>query len=153
MVVPCKYSIGIPRVMLHDRLKILILKDALKEAREGEKVLGTEDIFYHDYILYPLQIYVDLLEFELVLHQMAKDKKQFEDSGDKAYLKNARDGIDAARQTLKTVHNRCVSGDKNPTWEGWYNPENRRPNNGFPTQEMLNAIEANLKDKQSNLEL
>ncbi len=76
--------------------------------------------------------------------RQAKDKKQFEDSGDKAMLKKAIDRLDAARQTLEVVHQRCITGDKNPTWEGWYNPKNRRPNNGFPTQEMLNAIEANL---------
>jgi len=129
----------------HVAKRILILKDALKEAQEGERVLGTAHIFYHDYILYPVKIYVDLLEFERVLHQMGKDKKQFEDSGDKAYLQKAIDGLDAARQTLEVIHQGCVSGDKNPTWEGWYYPENRRPNNGFPTMEMLNVVEENLK--------
>ncbi len=124
--------------------RILILNEALQEAEKGENIIGAENIFYHDYILYPVKIYVDLLEFESVLHQMAKDKKQFEDSGDKAKLEKAISSLDAARQTLIVVHDRCISGDKNPTWEGWYNPENRRPNNGFPTQEMLDAIEVNL---------
>ncbi len=128
----------------HVAERILILNEALQEAEKGENIIGAENIFYHDYILYPVQIYVDLLEFEHVLHQMAKDKKQFEDSGDKAKLEKAINSLDATRQTLIVVHDRCISGDKNPTWEGWYNPENRRPNNGFPTQEMLDAIEVNL---------
>lgn len=124
--------------------RFLILKEALKEAQKGAEGMGGEDVFYHDYILYPVQIYVDLLEFEIILHQMAKNKKQFEDSRDGVFLEKAIEGIDAARQALEVIHEGCKSGDKNPRWEGWYYPENRRPNNGFPTMEMLNTIEANL---------
>jgi len=56
----------------------------------------------NDYVLYPLQIYIELLEFEGVLHQMAKDKKQFEDSGDRARLNKAIDGLDAIEANLKS---------------------------------------------------
>jgi hypothetical protein len=76
---------------------------------------------------------------------MARDKKAFEDSGKRAHLTKALDALDTARSKLKVVHKGCVSGDKNPRWEGWYLPENRRPNNGFPTQEMLDFIETNLE--------
>jgi len=122
----------------------LILEEALEEAQKGAEIIGTEDVFYHDYIYYPVQVYVDLLEFELVLHQMAMDKKQFEDSGDRAFLEKAIEQLGAARMKLDLVHEGCLTGDKNPGWDGWYYPENRRPNNGFPTREMLNIIEANL---------
>lgn len=132
----------------HVARRAFMLNEALEEAQMGEQLTGPEHLFYHDYVLYPVQIYVDLLEFERVLHQMAKDKKRFEDSGDRTWLKKAIEGLDAARQTLRVVHERRVSGDKNPRWEGWYQLENRRPNNGFPTHEMLDAIEANLKSKQ-----
>lgn len=128
----------------HVARRFIILKESLAKAQKGAEIIGAEEVFYHDYILYPVQIYVDLLEFELVLHQMAKDKKQFEDSGDSVFLEKAIEQLDAARTTLNLIHDGCKSGDKNPRWEGWYYPENRRPNNGFPTQEMLDIIEAEL---------
>jgi hypothetical protein len=124
-----------------------IMNESLAEAQKGAKFIGDENIFYHDYILYPVQISVDLLDFESELHQMAKDKKQFEDTGDKTYLQKAIDRLAIARSALKIVHDRCVSGDKNPTWKGWYKPENRRPNNGFPSYKMMDDIERNLKSK------
>lgn len=132
----------------HVANRALILNEALNEAEKGAGIIGDENIFYHDYILFPVKIYVDLLAFETELHKMAKYKKQFEDTGEKVFLKKAIDRINVARLALIEVHERCVTGDKNPTWQGWYNPENRRPNNGFPTQKMMDAIEVNLNSKQ-----
>ncbi len=125
--------------------RLLTLEQSLEEALKGEAIVGNDDVFYHDYILLPVQIYVDLLVFETQLHQMTQYKKQFEDTGDKDYLKKALDGMDDARKKLEVVYERSIKGDKNPVWKGWYHPENRRPNNGFPTFEMLDAIEHNLK--------
>ena len=76
---------------------------------------------------------------------MVRDKKQFEESGDPVFLDKAIEKLDAARLTLDIIYKGAGSGDKNPGWEGWYLPGNRRPNNGFPTLEMLNAIEENLR--------
>ncbi len=123
-----------------------ILQQSLAEALKGGEIVGGEDIFYHDYVLLPVQIYVDLLSFEGELHKMSKAKKQFEDTGNKDFLKQAIERLDAARTALKTVYSRSVNGDKNPTWKGWYDPKNRRPNNGFPTFEMMDTIENNLKE-------
>jgi hypothetical protein len=42
---------------------------------------------------------------------------------------------------LSRLHlQRSLDGDKNPRWKGWYDPAKRRPNNGFPTHEMLEEI-------------
>jgi hypothetical protein len=78
---------------------------------------------------------------------MAFLKKSFEETGDKSKLQQAVQLIEKARSDLETVYNRSLEGDKNPRWKGWYDPAKRRPNNGFPTQEMLNEIETNLKSK------
>lgn len=128
-------------------VRLDILKEAFEEAEQGRALLGDKNIFYHDYILLPIQLYIDLLTFENQLHQLSRLKKQFEESDDKAFLKQAIEGLKEARLSLKVVHERSEKGDKNPTWAGWYKPENRRPNNGFPTIEMLETIEANLKSK------
>jgi hypothetical protein len=61
------------------------------------------------------------------------------------YLENAMDALDAARCKLKILHEGFVSGEKKPRWEGSYLPAKGRPNNGFPTLEMLNLIEKNLE--------
>jgi hypothetical protein len=129
----------------HVARRFALLKEALEEALKGYEIVSKDDHFYHDYILYPVQMYADLLEFELVLHQMAKDKKAFEDSGNGVHIEKALEALYLARRKLEVVHEACVSGDKNPRWKGWYLPENRRPNNGFPTQEMLKLIEHNLE--------
>ena len=125
--------------------RLEIAEQGLEIANEGAALLASEQPFYHDYIQLPLQLYIDLLHFENTLHQIAKLKKQFEETADKTMLNQAVDGCTIAREALKVVYDRCASGDKNPTWKGWYKVENRRPNNGFPTYEMLDDIEQNLK--------
>ena len=52
--------------------------------------------------------------------------------------------LDEAHKKLDIIHKRSLEGDKNKKWKNWYNPEIRRPNNGFPSKEMLEAIHANL---------
>jgi len=128
----------------HVAERIIILNEALQEAQKGAEIVDQSDLFFHDYIQLPVEMYADLLAFENILHQMAKFKKQFEDSNNSIYLDKAIDRIDAARLALDNIYERCNTGDKNPIWKGWYNPENRRPNNGFPTPEMLDLIEKNL---------
>lgn len=125
--------------------RLKIAERGLEIANEGATVLSSEQPFYHDYIQLPLQLYIDLLRFEKSLHHIAKLKRQFEVEGDAAALNDAIASCDNAREALRLVYDRCASGDKNPTWKGWYKVENRRPNNGFPTLEMLDDIEQNLK--------
>lgn len=125
--------------------RVKLLNKSLVEAKKGLEIIGDEDIFFHDYILLPVQIYSDLLAFETELHQMAKLKKQFEESGDVVYLEKAIDKVEFARSLLGKVYERRLTGDKNPRWKGWYDPARRRPNNGFPTPEMLEAVEKNLE--------
>jgi hypothetical protein len=85
--------------------------------------------------------------FEDLLHESAKQKKAFEESGKKENLQEALLQLDAAMKALDTVLQRSLYGDKNPRWKGWYDPSKRRPNNGFPTQEMLAEIREKLNAK------
>jgi hypothetical protein len=131
----------------HVEKRIEILQQALLEAEKGRDLVGADDVFYHDYILLPVNLYLDLLTFEKTLNEMAFLKKSFEETGDKSKLQQAIQLLVKARSELQTVYDRSLEGDKNPRWKGWYDPAKRRPNNGFPTQEMLNEIEKNLKSK------
>ena len=104
-------------------------------------------LFYHDYILLPIHLYVDLLTFETSLHQMSRLKKMFEETGDVSHLDGIKPILSKARKELDIINKRNIDGDKNERWKGWYDPAKRRPNNGFPTQEMLDAVEAGLDSK------
>lgn len=131
----------------HVKIRHEILQQALAEAENGKEFLASNNAFYHDYILLPVNLYLDLLTFEISLNEMAFLKKSYEETGDKSKIQQAVQLIVKARSDLETVYSRSLEGDKNPRWKGWYDPAKRRPNNGFPTQEMLNEIEANLKNK------
>jgi hypothetical protein len=94
-----------------------------------------------------VNLYLDLLTFEKTLNEMAFLTKSFVETGEKSKLQQAIQLVEKARSELETVHARSLEGDKNLRWKGWYDPAKRRPNNGFPTKEMLNEIERNLKSK------
>lgn len=118
------------------------LNKALLAAQQGYQNEKTN--FYHGYILLPVQIYKDLIDFETTLHSMSKLKKRFETTKDVSFLNEAKALLPISKKQLKIIYNRRESGDLNKKWNGWYALKNRRQNNGFPTQDMLSAIESNL---------
>ncbi len=119
------------------------ISKALIEAKKGWDSNTVEHDFYHDYIYLPLILYDNLIRLELTLHEMAKLKKKFEDVGNLQFLKESLVLLQDAREQLEIVYQNRIAGDKNKKWDTWYAPEKRRPNNGFPEAEMLNAIESN----------
>ena len=121
-----------------------VLEKSLSEAELGYELLKRNDNFYHSYILLPAQLYTDLIAFETELHNMALLKKQFETTKDIKYLNEAISLLPTAKNKLKIVFDHRSSGDIDDKWKNWYSIANRRQNNGFPTYEMLDAIEANL---------
>lgn len=121
-----------------------VLEKSLSEAELGYELLKRNDNFYHSYILLPAQLYSDLIAFETELHNMALLKKQFETTKDIKYLNEAISLLPTAKNKLKIVFDHRSSGDINDKWKNWYSIAIRRQNNGFPTYEMLDAIEANL---------
>ncbi|WKX76246.1 hypothetical protein [Zobellia laminariae] len=78
---------------------------------------------------------------------MAVLKKEFEVTSNDLLLNEAKALLPEAKTQLEEIYRNRKSGDKSPKWDNWYNPEIRRPNNGFPTFEMLNKIESNLNSK------
>jgi hypothetical protein len=133
----------------HVEKRFEILKQALAEAERGQEFVDIGNTFYHDYILLPVNLYIDLLSFEITLNKMALLKKTFEETGDKTSLEEALKLLEKAGSELNIVYKRSLEGDKNERWAGWYDPVKRRPNNGFPTLEMLNKIGSDLKSEIS----
>ncbi|SDS93534.1 Glycosyl hydrolase family 115 [Maribacter dokdonensis] len=141
--VPYDYNRVIGDVENVERINV-VLKKAITEAKLGYEKLGNNDNFYHSYVLLPAQLYSDLIAFETSLHKMAQLKKQFENTKDKQYLKEAISILPAAKTQLDTILDRRSTGDIDDKWKNWYAIANRRQNNGFPSYDMLNAIETNL---------
>lgn len=86
-----------------------------------------------------------MIAFESTLHQMTVLKKQFDDTNETKLVDQAFELLTKAKEPLKVIYRHRNEGDKNAKWAHWYSPEIRRPNNGFPTFEMLDAIVHNLK--------
>nr|WP_299074424.1 glycosyl hydrolase 115 family protein [uncultured Allomuricauda sp.] len=127
----------------HVRFTKKHIDSALTEAKKGLK-LSKEDGFYYSYVYLPTLLYSDLMLFESNLHQMSLLKRKYETSSNVTYLKEALVILEDAKKNLAKIYQNRLEGDKNPKWEKWYDPAIRRPNNGFPTQEMLNQVERNV---------
>ena len=135
----------------HVAMVKMYLDSAMVEAKKGTpNAMGQEQDFYNSYITIPVKIYDDLIAFELQLHKMAKLKKAYEESGNIDKIEEALEILTVARKDLKKIYDNRLKGDEMPKWEGWYHPKNRRPNNGFPTDAMMDAIHANLLNLVKN---
>ncbi|OWW26040.1 hypothetical protein B4Q04_10705 [Zobellia sp. OII3] len=120
---------------------------AVQEAEKGLGKVKRNKNFYHDYIYLSARLYQDLVDFEQTLHDMSVFKKQFEDTGDDKFLNDAQALLPQAKEQLEIIYRNRKTGDKEVKWKNWYNPEIRRPNNGFPTFQMLDQITLNLNTK------
>ncbi|MBP0903978.1 glycosyl hydrolase 115 family protein [Mariniflexile gromovii] len=120
------------------------LQKSLEEAQKGYQLTQEKDNFYHAYILLPVVLYSDLIAFETTLHNMSVLKKEFEDTKSHEALEKAKALIPEAKQKLQVVYQNRASGDIDEKWKNWYSIKIRRQNNGFPTPDMLEDIEANL---------
>lgn len=143
---PVAYEYGrVENDFEHVEKRLRLLNLALNEVDNGSELVRKNKTFYNDYIQLPLILYIDLLNFETILHEISKNKYQFEKTGDDVYLENAISHVKSAKNALHVLYENRMKGDENKHWSGWYNPANRRPNNGFPTNAMLNQVEENLK--------
>lgn len=131
-----------------DNLKkrITLLEKAHRKAKAFLQK-NDSDYFFHDQIYLPIQLYMDLLTFEDLLHQLYVVKRAYEQNPSNALRLSAIDLLKKTKEQLTIVYENRMKGDKNPHWEGWYNPAQRRPNNGFPTMEMLEVIETAIAEK------
>lgn len=117
-----------------------LIKIALNKAEQLYPKVADSP-FFHDQVYLPIRLYSDLLAFERILHEMFLLQRSYEQKPD-VHLKNkAKSLLKKARNQLDLIYENRLKGDINRRWEGWYDPAKRRPNNGFPTAEMLDAIE------------
>ena len=149
---PGKSSIAYAAKRVEDDISIvedrfLIIKGPLYRCIQLYAQYDTASYFFHDQVFLPLTIFYELLKFERILHEMYRIKRTYEENKNQNIKKQALVQLRNAREQLKTIYSTRLKGDKNPKWKGWYDPAKRRPNNGFPTQEMLDQIEFAIKNK------
>lgn len=121
--------------------KSTILQQAVSISQKGLELESRNLVFYHDHIVLPILIFSDLVRFERTLHELALLKYEVEKGGKSLDVVATNLLLEKAKNNLNTVYERRMSGDRNKKWAGWYDPSKRRPNNGFPTPDMLNLIE------------
>jgi hypothetical protein len=116
--------------------RIKALDIGLLQAHAGLNAAKNQ-VFYHDFVVLPLQLYQDLLHYNQLLLQMAQMKLYSPSDwrGEKGAAL-----LHQAKTQLQLLHQRRLTGDQNPRWANWYHPDNRRPNNGFPVMADLEAI-------------
>ena len=121
-----------------------LLHNAVEEAKKGLELKTNNDNFYYSYIYLPAVLYSDIIAFETTLHEMSLLKREFENTNKKEALDKAIRLQQDLEGQLNELYKNRLEGDRNPKWAGWYDPKIRRPNNGFPSKQMLEAIKANL---------
>ncbi len=124
--------------------RLELLGEAKDFAQAAIERAGPQVDFFHDHVLLPILLYEDLLLFESDLHQMAVLKHDAPEPADAATLARARDILERMKSSLAQLYERRLEGDRLQRFAGWYDPAKRRPNNGFPTLEDIEAIESNL---------
>ena len=118
---------------------------AYEAAQSGLAQAKEHEDFYYDYVYLPALMYNQLLEFESTLLEAAARKNAYAAGHRQKDLEAAKKLLKKSSAQLSDIYKTCRQGDRNEKWKTWYYPEKRRPNNGFPTQEMLHAIQDNLQ--------
>ncbi|MEP2653217.1 MAG: glycosyl hydrolase 115 family protein [Paraglaciecola sp.] len=110
--------------------KIHSLQKALKYAQIGSRKNTGDATFYHDHIILPIKLYLDLLQYNQTLIDLVRLKDAPASSQSQLAINTM---MLQGREQLQQIYSRRQKGDLNPKWGSWYLPQKRRPNNGFPT--------------------
>ncbi len=124
-----------------------LFQSLIQKSRKILPKTNEESAYYYDQIHYPLESYTDLLALEVVLHKVFEVKRQFEESPGEDLKLEAKSLLRQAQDQLAVIHRRTAIPAKDPKWNGWYDLKKRRPNNGFPIQEMLKEVELAIDNK------
>lgn len=127
--------------------RIQALRQGLHYAQQGQALLQRNSMFYHDHIQLPLQLYLDLLQYNQQLLALAQLKMHTPSDWAGA---QGQALLQQAEQQLMVLYQRRLEGDQDPRWAGWYHPDNRRPNNGFPAAADLAAIAKAMQQANGN---
>lgn len=124
------------------------LQTALASAEKADALAQDQAGFCHDYVVLPIRLFAESLALALALHDAVVAWNEFKHLGDHAAIARANASIAEARDLLSTHLATREAGDRNPKWKGWYDPQKRRPNGGFPTREVLEGIVFSATDTQ-----
>lgn len=106
---------------------VVLLKEATELAQSTAAIVSDQANFFHDQVLLPITLLLQINQIALELDQAAIDGKR------KMHVQNAI-------ELFKQHHATRMSGDKHPRWATWYDPDKRRPNGGYPTLARLEKL-------------
>lgn len=107
--------------------RITLLEKALKLAKKTTPLVKDQAYFYHDQVLLPVRLLLQLNQFLLHLTLAG-------------YHPTQPERLVQAIETLQTHTNTRLQGDNNQKWATWYSPAKARPNNGYPDIQFLKNI-------------
>jgi len=125
------------------------LVTGLTYVENAAKNIPESNTFFHDHIVLPMNIYLDLLQYNQTLIDLITLKNQEIDLDKSIYSKELTRLLTLGKTQLDTIYQRRMSGDKNPKWATWYEPAKRRPNNGFPTVQDFEKVIKTLNLEQT----
>lgn len=120
--------------------RIDALLKGLTYVHNAEKSIPESDTFFHDHIKLPMNIYLDMLQYNQTLIDLIAHTSQHDNLDKLVYAKELQRLLSLGKTQLETIYERRITGDKNPKWATWYDPAKRRPNNGFPTTEDFEKV-------------
>ncbi|MCF8262672.1 MAG: glycosyl hydrolase 115 family protein [Melioribacteraceae bacterium] len=116
------------------------ITDALNRAYEIEHTVDDQSYFYHDHILLQIELLKEIYEFQNALEEAVDLKEVYLQKKNQTDLNSFIEKIHEANDILQSHTSNKIKGDKNMDWATWYYPSKQRPNNGYPTEEMLNNL-------------
>ncbi|MCU4675260.1 glycosyl hydrolase 115 family protein [Catenovulum sp. 2E275] len=124
--------------------RINALLEAQNLVKKVQTNLKQNQIFFHDYISLPIQLYLDLLKYNQNLIELSKLKAGLTPENKIQQEPAINQILVEAELNLENIYHRRSTGDLNPKWKTWYAPQKRRPNNGFPNSNSVNQIRQSL---------
>jgi hypothetical protein len=115
------------------------LESALHHAGRALALSGDDADRCHDMIELPIRLLAETLALHNALQGALLAWNEYL-HGDAAALAQANARAAAAVRLLEQHLATRATGDRDPRWQGWYNPVTRRPNGGFPSLEKLRTL-------------
>lgn len=116
------------------------LHKALEHALQAEASAGLRADLAHDQLVLPIRLFTQTMDMLATLYEALLAWNEYARGLDNDRLEDANNYVLRVKELLDAQLRTRRRGDRDPKWAGWYRPDRRRPNGGFPTFEDLDKI-------------